>query len=416
MFPRKKRNPRYLNGCPPGTLDLITDSGWISSDSFLEWLRFFVKSVRPSADGKCLLILDNHASHRAIDVLDYAYENNVVLLTVPPHSTHKLQPLDVSVYGPFGKYFQLSIDRWQKAHPSQHVSFFDIGEIFSEAYLKAATPANAISGFRKTGILDCNKDVFTDLDFMPSQVTEIEDHNTTLENQLTFTKSTKISRNVEDIQDGTSTIQNIGDTTSNQNDENGAATSEFVQRDQDGSSSSSCVQNINNNDSFVSFEDDNRPSVSNYVTNKHSDEVGNGTQKEKVQLSDLRPLPKCQKRENKRKTQKSEVLTSTPVKEELRKQAQNSQKKSTVKRQISGSSQPPALIMPKKSKQISSPEESKVPCLLCGDTFGNSVSGEKWIQCNICQLWAHKLCTDYKTGVFICDNCQQEVILSRKSV
>lgn len=410
VFPRKKRNPRYLNGCPPGTLDLITDSGWISTESFLEWLTFFVKSVRPSADNKCLLILDNHSSHRAITILDYAHENNVVLLTVPPHSTHKLQPLDVSVYGPFGRYFQYAIDRWQKAHPSQHVTFFDIGEIFSEAYLKAATPANAISGFRKTGIIDCDIGVFTDLDFLPSQVTEIEEQNTIrLENNSTFTNlpSTSnqnaeeiatTSRTVEGIQDdsSTSSIQNIGDSTSK-------------------SLISSFAPKNNNNDSTVSFEDENRPSTSRDATNKKTDEVDNDKEKKKVRVSDLRALPKCKNRNKvtKRKTQKSEILTSTPVKEEIRSQVQSSQKKA-VKRQISDSSKPLAFKIPKGPKEIFSPEEDSVPCLLCGDTFGNSASGEKWIQCNICQLWAHRLCTDYKTGVFICDNCREQIVASRK--
>lgn len=382
VFPRKKKNPRYLNGCPPGTLDLVTDNGWISTDAFLEWLRFFVQRVRPSDDNKCLLILDNHSSHRAIKVLDYAYENNVVLLTVPPHTTHKLQPLDVAVYGPFGKYFQYAIDKWQKAHPSQHVSFFDIGEIFCESYLKAATPANAISGFKKTGIADSDIDVFTDADFLPSQVTEIEAQIENVENIAALANhptspnqnnADKATTSLECSQESpsTSSNQNVDCPISIQNEENRASTSGLNRRNQDSPS---------------------------------------------VRISELRAIPKCENRQKtgtKRKTQKSEILTSTPVKEEIRTQAGNHKKKQ-IKRNISSCSQLPALKVPKKPREVFSPEEASVACLLCGDTFGNSASGEKWIQCNLCQQWAHALCTDYKTGVFICDCCRQEVILSRK--
>ncbi|CAH1978073.1 unnamed protein product [Acanthoscelides obtectus] len=112
IFPRKKRNSRFLNGTPPGTVDFVSDNGWINNEIFLEWMKFFIKSVRPSSAHKCLLILDNHISHRSLDVLEYASEKNVVILSVPPHTTHKLQPLGVAVYGPIGKYFEREVDKW----------------------------------------------------------------------------------------------------------------------------------------------------------------------------------------------------------------------------------------------------------------------------------------------------------------
>ncbi|XP_018560825.1 uncharacterized protein LOC108903210 [Anoplophora glabripennis] len=172
IFPRKKRNPRYLNGTPPGTIDFVSDNGWVNSDIFLQWLKFFVKSVRPTPEQKCLLVLDNHVSHRTLELIDYASENNVVILSVPPHCTHKLQPLDVAVYGPLGKYFERSVDKWQKQHPAQHITLYELGEIFASAYLQSATPQNAINGFKKSGITDGDIDVFSDIDFAPSLVTD----------------------------------------------------------------------------------------------------------------------------------------------------------------------------------------------------------------------------------------------------
>ena len=41
-----------------------------------------------------LLVLDGHASHRPLDVVTYAREHDVALLCLPPHTTHRLQPLD----------------------------------------------------------------------------------------------------------------------------------------------------------------------------------------------------------------------------------------------------------------------------------------------------------------------------------
>lgn len=49
--------------------------------------------------------MDNHESHITIAAVAYCKENGVVLLTFPPHCSHKLQPLDRGVYGPLKSYF-----------------------------------------------------------------------------------------------------------------------------------------------------------------------------------------------------------------------------------------------------------------------------------------------------------------------
>ncbi|KAJ8881608.1 hypothetical protein PR048_018094 [Dryococelus australis] len=45
--------------------------------------------------------MDNHNSHCTLDAVLYARGNSMVLVTSPPHCTHKLQPLDVGLMGPF---------------------------------------------------------------------------------------------------------------------------------------------------------------------------------------------------------------------------------------------------------------------------------------------------------------------------
>ncbi|KZS05268.1 Uncharacterized protein APZ42_031600 [Daphnia magna] len=52
-------------------------------------------------DDPVLLIMDNHKSHTDYHVIKFAKENGIVLLTFPPHCSHELQPLDVTVFGPF---------------------------------------------------------------------------------------------------------------------------------------------------------------------------------------------------------------------------------------------------------------------------------------------------------------------------
>ena len=172
IFPRKRMIGGLLDGAPPGSIGLCSDSGWINTELFVQWLDFFIKHVKPSVDRPVLLILDNHESHRALSVIEKASENHVVLLSVPPHTTHKLQPLDRSVYGPFSNYFEKEIDKFQKEHPGRRIQMTDMGSLFGKAYSKACSVENAIMGFKKCGIAPFDANVFSDEDFAPASVTD----------------------------------------------------------------------------------------------------------------------------------------------------------------------------------------------------------------------------------------------------
>ena len=82
---------------PDGTLYAKSDSGWIDSELFLTWLKKIllkhVVSQRP-----VLLFTDGHKSHINLDVVDLCRQNDIILFCLPPHTTHALQPLDVSVF------------------------------------------------------------------------------------------------------------------------------------------------------------------------------------------------------------------------------------------------------------------------------------------------------------------------------
>lgn len=52
------------------------------------------------------------------------------------------------------------------------VSQFQISRLFSEAYLKAATPTTAINGFKHCGIVPLNPEVYGDDEFAPAEATD----------------------------------------------------------------------------------------------------------------------------------------------------------------------------------------------------------------------------------------------------
>ena len=48
VYPRKKKNDHLLVGCPPGSVGVVTDSGWTDSKVFVQWLNHFVEAVKPT--------------------------------------------------------------------------------------------------------------------------------------------------------------------------------------------------------------------------------------------------------------------------------------------------------------------------------------------------------------------------------
>ncbi|CAG7730882.1 unnamed protein product [Allacma fusca] len=96
------KNSRYVGttSAPIGSLFFKTSKEWSTTDAFCRWLKHFRTQAAENCRTPILLILDNHSSHISYLAVKYCMENNIELLTLPPHTTHKLQPLDVSFFSP----------------------------------------------------------------------------------------------------------------------------------------------------------------------------------------------------------------------------------------------------------------------------------------------------------------------------
>lgn len=63
IFKRKRLNPLLMKQNNSNMVAFVSDSGWISEQLFIDWLKHFKSFTRPSVDNPILLILDNHESH-----------------------------------------------------------------------------------------------------------------------------------------------------------------------------------------------------------------------------------------------------------------------------------------------------------------------------------------------------------------
>ena len=86
IYPRKKAVPDHMKvGAVPGMLFMTSANGWINQDIYMEWFKFFIRSIPSSRP--VLLIEDGHASHITIDVIELARKSDIHLLCLPAHTS-----------------------------------------------------------------------------------------------------------------------------------------------------------------------------------------------------------------------------------------------------------------------------------------------------------------------------------------
>jgi hypothetical protein len=72
----------------------------------LAWLKHFNTHTKARSVGAHqLLIVDGHESHNSHEFYKYCEEEKIIVLCMPPHSSHLLQPLDVGCFSPLKRAY-----------------------------------------------------------------------------------------------------------------------------------------------------------------------------------------------------------------------------------------------------------------------------------------------------------------------
>ncbi|KYM99643.1 hypothetical protein ALC62_09611 [Cyphomyrmex costatus] len=163
VFPRGHFKDHFIRDGSVGCAGGANPSGWINETNFLIYLTHFVKNVKPSRTNRVLLLLDNHDSHLSINALNFAKENGIIILSFPPHYSHKMQLLDVSVYGPLKKFLSTAQDSWMLSHPGKTLTicfmrrylYIKINTVFNGEFIAGDKRANKSIATRNFEIYRC---------------------------------------------------------------------------------------------------------------------------------------------------------------------------------------------------------------------------------------------------------------------
>ena len=103
----------------------------------------------------CLLILDSHGSHATPEFNQFCTINKIITLCMPAHTSHFLQPLDVSCYSPLKHTYGYKMQDF--AHQRiYHIDKMDFLSIYLKVRPSVFSSQNIKSRFLATGLLPYN--------------------------------------------------------------------------------------------------------------------------------------------------------------------------------------------------------------------------------------------------------------------
>ena len=171
IFPGSRMRQELLEGGCPGVNGDVTLSGWSSSAMFKKYIEEHLLKYSPqrSAGNPVLIMYDGHRSHININLINWTKTQNLILFILPAHNSHVLQPLDIGCFGSFERIFNNASHKFMRDNCGKSITRYNICKLGSSAYIKALSPENLCSSFRKAGIYPFNPDVVDPVYFKPSE-------------------------------------------------------------------------------------------------------------------------------------------------------------------------------------------------------------------------------------------------------
>ncbi len=128
-----------------------TDNAWTSDSTAVEWLEKVFLPQTATLEPR-LLILDGHGSHETTDFMYLCYQNNVHLLFLPPHSSHVLQPLDLSVFSSLKSHYRTAVGSLALLTDSSPVGKQNFLTCYQKARKEALSAKTIKAGWKATGL------------------------------------------------------------------------------------------------------------------------------------------------------------------------------------------------------------------------------------------------------------------------
>ncbi len=99
IWPASTHRAKWTTQSIPGWYYAYSDSGYTDSYLSLQWLKLvFDPHTKEKANRRPrVLIYDGFGTHATLEILGFCFANIIIMCRLPSHTSHKLQPCDVTV-------------------------------------------------------------------------------------------------------------------------------------------------------------------------------------------------------------------------------------------------------------------------------------------------------------------------------
>jgi hypothetical protein len=135
VFPIKNVNRKSMNNSVPGSIAFANGTGWFDGNIMVDVIEHAQKYVQSSKENPVLIIWDNFSSHLDYLVVKKAKEYDMELLTLPTHTSHELQPLDVSMFVALKKFTKAAHMEWYRNNPGKRITIHEIAGLSKDPFI-----------------------------------------------------------------------------------------------------------------------------------------------------------------------------------------------------------------------------------------------------------------------------------------
>lgn len=95
-----------------------SDSGWMTSDVFRDYIRNVLKPhlVAKQVKKPVMLIVDDHSSHINLETSELCRDLNIILIALYPNVTRIMQPADVAAFKPLKNGWPKAVHRFREGN------------------------------------------------------------------------------------------------------------------------------------------------------------------------------------------------------------------------------------------------------------------------------------------------------------
>lgn len=408
IFPRKKKQQGFEIGLPPGAWSEVHETGWMTAELFLLWFGRFVDFSQASKQSPVLLIFDGHSTHtKNIKLIDMARDNGVILLCLPPHTSHRLQPLDVAFMKPLSLHYGEELRKWLRSNPGKVVTLWQVSSIFGAAFVQSANMKTAINGFKATGIWPPDPNVFSEEDFLPAATTEITLNEKECPSTRTGLHVTETAQSIPVGNDPPTKKAKLNEDAAQPGCSSWMPDSPVIAQTKPISSafqsaSPEIVMPLPAVKQNVKRSNRKKGKTAVLTESPYKRELENALneKKEKQKAKEERKIIL----KNKQKAKEDDARIKLFHTRTRKKRAKKTSSKSKVFKETM---QEDCEMKTKQSLNSSVLVEDDADCLYCGERY--STSNEGWVSCHVCKKWAHNSCAGMDSEddeALICEYCK----------